>query len=219
MAKSTLIEWITGNGWLVFAGGSQDNGEIRAQALSRADADGAVACISFAPDGGDALLDDLEDLGAPSGYIIDLQYEDDASVITQLKNASVVVIEVDDSLNVLYNAFNEATIGGLREAYENGAIILLEGLAMNLFGKWVVNDDGDVLDGLNWVKNIFLEPNATSADESRAVQDILTAHPEAIAIEIGELSALALGAGGLIEVWGERQVTISLGKQYQTPST
>lgn len=211
----SVLQWISGSGWLVFASGANDNGVIRAQALSRIDADGAMACISLAEDGGDSLLDDLTDLGAPSGYVVDIVHEAGPVVRQQLKDSSIIAIEIGTSLDALYNAMTEDVLAGMKEAYENGAVILVEGLAMNLFGQWLVSDNGDILDGLAWVTNAFLEPNVASAEDSRAVQAVIALHDRAIAIEIDEGGALALGNQGRVELWGNRRVTVSLGQHYQ----
>ena len=213
--SESFLKWIPGAGWLVFSGGNGVGSPLRAQALARAKADGAVVYISLADDGGDALLDDMEDLGAPAGYIVDIEYEDAESILEQVKDASVVVLEIAENLDTLYRAFQRGGVAvALREAYEQGAIILIEGLAVNLFGKWVISDSGQVLAGLDWVENTFIEPGVSRAEESRAVQAIHESEPEAVSIEINTGSALALGAGGRVEIWGEKEVTISLGSAY-----
>lgn len=215
MAGLSFLRWIDGNGWLVFAGGATKEGDVRARALARLDAGGAVAYISLANDGGDALLDDMEDLGAPTGFILDVLHEPSGVVEEQLKSVAMVVIEGATSIDSLYRALSESVIEAIRAAYERGALILLEGLAINLFGTWLMSDDGVIYEGLGWVHEAFLEPNVTSAQDSRAVQDVLMSQPKAIAIAIGESSALALGGDGTLEVWGDKQVTISLGGYYQ----
>jgi len=209
-----LLEWISGGGWLVFAAENSADSAIRAQALARMDADGGVAYISLADDGGDALLDDMEDLGAPTGYMIDIQIEDLATIREQLKDISMVVLESGTSLDSLARALHGEVAEALREAYEGGAMILVEGLAVNLFGRWSVSDSGRIFAGLDWLKNVFIEPDVNSLEESRAVQMVLQAHPQAMALEIGAESAVALGAGGQVEIWGAGRVTVALGSHY-----
>jgi len=214
MAQSASLRWLDGHGWLVFSGSVIEGSEVRAQALSRLAADGAVAYISLADDGGDALLDDMEDLGAPTGYIVDIQHEPLPVILEQLKDVSMVVIEGSNSINALRQLLSVEALAGVRDAYERGAIVLLEGLTMNLFGKWFMSDEGDIFEGLAWLEDAFLEPNVTSVTESKALQDVLATQPTAIAIGISEGSALALCGDGKIELWGEKQVTISLGRNY-----
>ncbi|MGB1287588.1 MAG: hypothetical protein ACPG7F_13695 [Aggregatilineales bacterium] len=216
--SDNFLRWQKGAGWLVFSGGHSAGSPLRAQALARAKAAGGVAYISLLPDGGDALLDDMEDLGAPAGYIVDIVYEDAESIMEQLEFVAVLVIEIGESIDALYQAFqNSVAAKAIQQAYENGAVVLIEGLAGNLFGKWVISDSGRVIAGLNWVENAFIEPGVSQADESRAVQAILASEPDAISIEINTGSALVLGAGQL-EIWGEKEVTISLGSAYSNPN-
>lgn len=214
MSDKTL-QYISGLGWLVFSGGNTAGSPIRGQTLSRAGAYGITAYLSAADDGGDALLDDMEDLGARSGYFIDPQYDDGEEIIEELKTASLVVIESGNSLDNLYQMLNGAAIEGIKLAYERGAVILIEGLAINIFGRWVVTDNGEIIEGLNWVQDAFLEPQSTGAEDSRAVRAVLDEISEAVAINIEAGSALVLGPEGVVEVWGEdKNVTISLGRKY-----
>lgn len=210
----TVLNWIEGRGWLVFSGGESPGSPLRAQALTRAKPQGGVAYISLADDRGDALLADMDDLGAPYGYMIDIEHEDDDAIIEQLNEASVIVVETGDSLNELASLLPGAAQTGMRQAYERGAVILVEGLAANLFGHIVVTDGGELIEGMDWVKNALIEPAAHGIEDSRAVQLALNENDEAIAISIAGGSALALGPAGQIELWGEQQVTISLGRAY-----
>ena len=212
-----VLKYLSGRGWLVFSGGNTSGSPIRAQALTRAKAYGATAYISQADDGGDALMDDLEDLGARSGYFVDLEYDSAEDIAEELETASFIAIEVGSSVDSLYHALNEKAVAGLLEAYQRGAVILVEGLATNLFGRWVLSDSGDLLDGLDWVKDTFIEPESSGVEDSRAVQMVMTRIPDAIAVNIAAGSALVLGPDGIVEVWGEEQnVTISLGRGFSS---
>lgn len=209
------LQYITGKGWLIFSGGNSASSPIRAQAITRAKSYGITAYISKADDEGDSLLDDMVDLGARSGYFIDLEYDEAEEMIEQLKTASLIVIEVGSSLDALYYALRGAALEGIKQAYERGGVVLIEGLAVNLFGRWVMSNEGDILDGFNWVLNTFIEPESTGIDDSRAVQTIMQQIEDAIAINIASGSALVVGGEGQVEIWGEeKNVTISLGRGY-----
>ncbi|MEO1643762.1 MAG: hypothetical protein AAFR67_01145 [Chloroflexota bacterium] len=218
MAEKTL-QYLSGNGWLVFSGGHTTGSPLRARALARARAYGITAYISTADDGGDSLLEDMEDLGARSGYFIDPEYDDPTDTIADLKTASLVIVEMGTSINALYRLLKGPAIEGIKQAYERGAVVLIEGLAGNIFGRWVVTDSGDIVDGLNWVNNAFVEPQSAGAEDSRAVRAVLNEIADAVAINIESGSALALGPDGAVEVWGEGQnVTISLGRNFADES-
>lgn len=209
-----FLRYLSGRGWLVFSGGQTEGSPIRAQALARSKAYGATAYISQADDGGDALKDDIEDLGARSGYFVDLEFDLPEDIKEQLEAASFIVIEVGASVDTLYEALKDAAVEGIRAAYQRGAVILLEGLVANIFGRWVLSDSGELLDGLNWVENAFIEPESMGIDDSRAVQMVMASIPDAVAINIAAGSALALGPDGQVEVWGDEKVTISLGRGF-----
>ena len=214
MSESKL-QYLSGLGWLVFSGGNTAGSEIRAQAIARAKSYGVTAYISTADDGGDELFDDMLDLGARTGYFIDLEFDEPEEMIEQLKTASLIAIEVGSSVDALYHALRGAALEGIKQAYERGGVVLIEGLAANLFGRWLLSDEGQILEGFNWIVNAFIEPESTGIDDSRAVQTILHQIEDAIAINIAAGSALVLGAEGQIEIWGEdKEVTISLGRSY-----
>lgn len=213
-----ILTWESGAGWLVFSGGASEGSPIRAQALTRAAMDGDMVCISFADDGGESLFDDMEDLGAPSGYILDIENTDPQTLTEELYQASLIVIEVGTHLDAFYQAVQGVTLQALRTAYQRGAVVLIEGLATNVFGRWVVSDEGRILAGAQWVHNAFIEPDSDGVQTSRAVQAIMANNPDAIAINISVGSAIALGSHGRIELWGEKKVTLSIGKQYADPT-
>jgi len=214
MSENTL-QYTSGRGWLILSGGNTAGSPIRADALARAKSYGITAYISTADDGGDSLLDDMEDLGARSGYFIDPEYDEDEDIIEEIKTASLVIIELGSSVDSLYKMLKGAALEGIRQAYERGAVVLIEGLAVNLFGRWIVTDNGEIKDGFDWVKNAFIEPQSTGVEDSRAVRAVLNEIADAVAINIDSGSALALGPDGAVEVWGEeKKVTISLGRKY-----
>lgn len=214
MPTRGLLTWLDGRGWLVLSGGESDaSSEIRAQALSRAPSGGAIY-ISLAGDEGESLQEDLEDLGAPAGYVLDLS-EDRESLLKQMSEVGIIVVEGGESLDDVYDTLAGVPLEGLRKAYEEGAIILLEGMAVNLLGKWAMTDEGEILEGVDWVTNAFLEPGVSSIEDSPAIQTILNEREEAVGVAIGLGSALALGGSGELEAWGEEQVVVALGRGYQ----
>lgn len=212
MNQQGPLRWIPGAGWLVLSAAAPES-EIRSQALARADAEGVTVYVSFAADHGDALMDDMEDLGALAGYMVDFNVDRGAVLDHQLEHATMLVLETGTSLDAVLAALHEDVVQALRRLYERGAVLLIEGLAVNAFGRWVLTDNGDLVDGLGWIENVFVEPIAADGDNT-LIHQLLQAFEEAIGIAIGEGSALVLGGDGSIEVWGQRNVQISLGRQY-----
>jgi hypothetical protein len=213
MASNKVLRWLDGRGWLVLAGGASD--EIRALALGRASADGGVAYISFgSPQLAEKTLDDMEDLGAPSGYLVDVLSEDDETVQSKLADTSMVVINGGSSVGDVRGAIMGAAASGIQEAFASGALILAEGINAMLLGAWVILEDQSLVSGLDWVESALIMPTLTSVSASQTVQEVLNEQPMGIAIGIGAGSALALGPDGEVETWGDKQVTIALGRNY-----
>ena len=100
MAHNNVLRWRDGRGWLVLSGWAEAGSEVRAQAIGRTAADGGVAYVSLGNDTNvaEAALLDMEDLGAASGYLVDVLSEDDETIRTKLAEASMIVIESDADL-------------------------------------------------------------------------------------------------------------------------
>jgi hypothetical protein len=212
MNQQGPLRWIPGTGWLILAAPAPDS-EVRSQALARSDGEGVTVYVSFADDRGDALMDDMEDLGALAGYLVDFQVDRGAVLHKQLEHATMLVLETGTSLDAVLATLDEDVVDALRHLYERGAVLLIEGLAMNVFGRWVLTDGGDIVDGLGWIENAFVDPVSPGA-ENAVIHQILQSFAEGIGIAIGEGSALVLGGDGTVEVWGRGDVQISLGRQY-----
>jgi hypothetical protein len=219
MPSQSVFRWLDGRGWLVLSSAGDppseaDLSEIRGKALGRAAADGAAAVVYLGEaSGADALLDDIEDLGAPSGYLVDIVTEDDETIRTRLTEAGVIVISGASSGAAARSALLGAAIDGIRAAYENGAIILVEGAASGAFGAYMLDADGTVSAGLGWLMDALILPGLASIGQ--AALPALNVHPEAVGVGIGSGAALALGGDGEVEIWGARRVSVALGSAYQ----
>lgn len=216
MAQNNVLRWQDGRGWLILSGGGEAQSDVRAEALGRAAADGGVAYVTLGGQStlGEKALADMEDLGAPPGYLVDVLTEDDQTVQSSLAEAGIVVIENGADVDELRSSLIGAAIDGIRTAFQNGAVVLAEGNAAVVFGAWVLLGSDELTSGFEWLENGLIIPGITSISESAVAQDVLVRQPAAIAIGIGEGSALALGPDGEVETWGRRQVTIALGKEY-----
>lgn len=210
MSQNLVLHWIEGDGWLVLSGGADALGEIRAQALARLRIDGYVAYIGTNDDDEDELLDDMGDLGAPTGYLVNVLTEDDHTIRGILQDAAMVVVPGDVDLGELRSALQGAGAEGIQTAYERGAVILFEGAASMLVGKLVLAGVRFV-DGFGWLEGAFVVPSVASVADSTEARDLIGTHEVQIAVGIGEGSALVLGPNGQIETWGKKQVTVALG--------
>ncbi len=206
------ISWLESNGWLALSGGADRRSEIRAQALSRANADGAIAYISLAGDMGDALMDDLAELGAPTGYLVDLADSDNNAIHERLRAAGMIVIEPGEDIRQLKRLMSQTVAHALKEALNHGALILFEGLAATLAGEYIVQPNG-MAKGLKFVRNVYIASDVSSALATQAAQKVYLAQPEAALIAIDRGAALVLGPNQHIETWGRPQIVFRLGSE------
>lgn len=216
MPSASIFRWRDGRGWLILAPGAAGDSDVRARAVQRASADGALAVATLSGDqrAADRLLDDLEEMGAPSGYIVDLLSEDDATVENRLAETSIVVIEMGSDLRQVRSALVGAAETGLRIAFANGGVILAEGLSAVMFGRWALQTNGALLEALGWLDDALIVP--ATPDLSTFARPVLQAHEAAYAVGIGAGTALALGPDGQVEVWGRREIAVTLGQRYST---
>lgn len=216
MASQNILRWRDGRGWLVLSGGGEGATDVRAQALGRAAADGGVAYLTLGNHGGwsEHTLTDMDDLGAPPGYLVDALTEDDQTLIARLSEAAIIVIEGAPDVETVRSGLIGAAAQGIQTAFENGALVLAEGSAAMALGAWVVTAGGQVLAGLDWLENALVVPGVTAVAQSAPAQAVLQAQPAALAVGVGYGSALALGPDGEVEPWGRRQVTVALGREW-----
>lgn len=207
MPNVNVLRWIDGRGWIILSGGADD--DVRALAINRSSADGGIAVIAL--DGsGERLSDDLGDLGAPSSYPVDVFTEDDEAVETKLSEAGVVLVSSAATANEARSTLRGAAITGILHAYQNGAVILLEGETAAAFGSWIAS----AAEGLEWVEGAVIVIG--TYDVALRVKSIFDRQPSAVALAIEPGSGLALGPDGQIEPCGNRQVTIALGSAFST---
>lgn len=212
---SDILRWpLDAQGWLVLSGGDDDGGAIRAQTLRIAPtSDIGFAYIGLSESSGDETFDDLEDLGARTGYLVNVLAEDDDTIRAQLKDAGLIVIDGSEPPDAIRSSLHGAGAEAIFAAYAEGAVVLMERSSAPLAGEVLLNEAGALVRGLGWVEGALILPGVTSLASSEVAQSVLESGEVAVVIGIGEGSALALGPDGLIDLWGKRQVTIALGKQ------
>ena len=206
MPSYSVFRWRDGRGWLILAGAAQE--ETRAQAISRSAADGALAVVALAPLSADRVLEDLEDLGAPAGYVVDVIAEPDDDILVRIGEAGIIVLAAQGDPDEARSALAGAAVQALDQAFQNGAVLLAEGAAAQAFGAWLLSE-GAVPDGLDWVTGAVIELGAPPVGgEALAVLDT---HPDGLAVALADDAALAFGPDGQVELWGSRRVAVTLG--------
>ncbi len=203
------FSWHASNGWLVLSGAPDPLSEIRARALSRNNAVGAIAYISLAADMGDALMEDMADLGAPTGYLVDLEEQDNNEIYERLTAAGMIVIEADCAGSRLLRLMTATPMHAIKDALSRGAVILFEGAAATIVGERIVTPASQIEKGLNLLSNAMVLPDTNDVD-SQAMRDLHRQLPDTAMIFLERDAALVLGPDQHIETWGEGQVTIRL---------
>src|SRR5258708_7281923 len=179
MPQANVIRWRDGAGWLVLSGGGEfegaDVGEIEAEALARVPAGDPLAYIWAATDveTADRHLSVLEDLGAPTGYLVDVLTEDDATLREQLSVAGMVIIEDGPNVTGLRSGLLGAALEGINAAYERGAVILGVGQGAAILGSGLDNQQG-----LEWVEGAAIVPQYDGEADSARRRELPTAHPQ-----------------------------------------
>lgn len=206
-----ILRWKAGAGWLVFSGGRDALGDMRAMALTRVNMEGSVAYIGLDDDDDEDVIEDMAELGAPTGYLVNVMTEDDESIRQQLAAAALIVLPDELDVENLRLGLLGAAVDGMQSAYERGAIIFAEGPSAMLFGKVARTGPSTAIEGLEWLEDAVIVPDVVSISESYEAMEILGSKAANIAVGIGVGSALALGPYGQVEIWGEKQVTLTLG--------
>jgi hypothetical protein len=215
MPQANVIRWRDGAGWLVLSGGgdfaSGETGDIEANALAHVPAGDPVAYIWAAGDveTADEYLVALDELGAPTGYLVDVLTEDDETIRRELSVAGLVIFGDGPNLKALRAGLLGAALDGISTAFERGAVIM--GIAQ---GAAVLGSFLDEQTGLGWVEGAIIAPGYDQDGVPERLHNLLLNHPDAYGLGIGSGSALALGPDGEVEPWGKRQVTVKLGRGF-----
>ncbi|NOK85734.1 MAG: hypothetical protein GFH27_549367n49 [Chloroflexi bacterium AL-W] len=210
-SNTPILQWEEGAGWLVLSGGVDSLSDIRALALNRMIPDGEIVYIGVDEDSAEEVIEDMGELGATTGFLVNVLAEDDESITEQISKASLIVIPAETDPRELQSILKGAALKSIKQAYKLGAVVLVEGDCASIFGHLYVVD-GTGYDGFGWLRGALIVPGVTSVSDSDAAMDVLSANAASIAIGIGVGSALVLGPSGGVETWGLGEVTVVLGR-------
>ncbi|RPJ01000.1 MAG: hypothetical protein EHM39_03970 [Chloroflexi bacterium] len=218
MPQATIFRWPSGLGWLVLSGGgpldSDDNTSIEAAVLTRTVSQGPLAYIWAASDleSADRHMDLLSDLGARTGYLVDVLTEDDSTLFRQLSEAGIIILGDGPRQETLRDALAGSALRGIEEAFVQGATIYAVGASATLLGAYVV-EDGELKPGYRWLEHAAILPGYT-AERAEFLHGVVQQVPDGYGLGLGHGAALAFGPLGEVEVWGNQAITITLGKNY-----
>lgn len=220
MAQNNIFRWRTGRGLIVLAGGgdwnSEDNVSITANLLSHTLSQGPIAYIWAASniEQADEHMDLLRDLGARTGYLVDILTEEDDALSRQLSEAGVIILGEGPHGERLQQALEGAALHAIEEAYRRGASLYAIGPGAAVFGAHAVRGAALVA-GFNWLAHSIILAGYTP-DDAEQLRAWVHQHPDGYGLGLGAGAALMLGPNGELDVWGNGAITISLGQRYKT---
>ncbi len=213
MPNANVLRWRDGAGWIVLSGGGDvHNGQtadVEANALGRTKSGDPIAYVWAAGDieAADTHLDILVELGAPTGYLVDVLTEDDDTLRSQLSVAGLIIIGDGPNIKGLRSGLLGAAQDAMSTAFERGAILMGIGNGAAVLGSLIHEQHG-----LDWVENVIIVPAYEQETEAQQLREQLLKHPDFYGLGLRSGSALALGPDGQVEAWGSEQPTVLLGK-------
>jgi hypothetical protein len=222
MPQVNIFRWRPGNGWLVLCGGgplgSDDMLSVEAKMLSHTVSQGPVAYIWAASDveAADRHMESLRDLGARTGYLVDILTEEDDLLFRHLNEAGVIILGDGPQTETLRQALVGAALRGMEDAFSRGATIYTVGQSSALFGSYAVDNDA-LISGFNWLAHSIIMPTYTPP-ETDGLRGWVRQVPNGYGLGLGQGAALALGPTGEVEVWGSAAITVSLGRGFDSGS-
>jgi hypothetical protein len=157
----------------------------------------------------DAFLEDIETLlGVPVSL---WRLEEEPP--TEMAGAGLMILVggiVEDWISGLENSL----IGELvLQSLNHGGVIFAVGPAAAALGTWTFpTAEDDLAPGLTWLPGAVVLPGEASTAEMESLRELLESQPKAYALGLREASLVAFGPAGEIEVWGEAQPLLILGK-------
>jgi hypothetical protein len=223
MPQANIFRWRAGTGWLVLSGGGPRDSEavldIEAKMLNHTVSLGPLAYIWTADDidTADWHMDAMRDLGARTGYLVDIMTEDDETLIRQLGEAGVIVLGDGPRQHELRQALDGAPIHSIETAFDRGATVYAIGHSAAMLAAYSLSGETPT-PALNWLADSIILPGY-KVDQAERLRRSVYQQPDSYGLGLGQEAALALGPNGEVQIWGDpAAVTISLGQHFNTDS-
>jgi cyanophycinase-like exopeptidase len=231
MTRAGPLNWRTGAGWLVLAGGGDwrkgETGEVDAAVLGWADLTRPIALLPTAGIStaeGEELVDHFVDLGGPSGSVVTIRSPAGARKEDNCESIAgaglIVVADGPDPLRLVRALSGQPAIQAIVDAFVSGAAVVGVGAGGAAFGAWVAGTGkGEPVErGWAWLEQAIVEPHFEGTESSGRLRTLLRRHPDCLGIGVPEGGALALGPGGEVVTVGSEQVTVVVDAERKTES-
>jgi len=235
MGQAGPLRWRAGRGWIILVGGGEleDLVDIHRAAIKAMSDEAPVVYVPAAsarPDAGrergQLVVEQMEELGGPVGYIAPIFSRADAGDpknVRRLTQAGLVYLgggsaqKLVETLSVPSGAARStAALEALAAAFAAGAVILAEGEAACALGAWGLGADGVIRAGWDWLPDTVIRP---SFDEvaATALRNAIKFKPACLGLGIPPGVALALGPENQVQTLGAsgKQVTVVLGPRFR----
>jgi len=222
MPQSTIFKWKDNGGWIVLCGGGDFTAEghmlVDGQVLSRTVSNFPLAYIWSDIDAADKHLEQFQDLGGRTGFLLDVREESPESTAQQLEEAGIIVLGDGIYFNEVSKALTGTTLEAIERAFYDGATIYALGRMAEYLATWIPDLVG-VQKGLNWVENALVKAPYDPEKHTNTFQQLLAENiPDAYGIGLGTGAAIAFSPQAQVELWGRQAVTVLLGKNLSIQS-
>lgn len=221
MTQTQLFQRRAGSGWLVISGGGEFAGEFNLEILGQVFS-GAVSHNPFvyigaagSSEDADAVLDAIADIGGRTGYVVDIITEDDETLWEQIAETGIVIIGDGGQDERLASGLQGAALEAISAAYENGATVFGHGVGGLVLAAWWIGKQ-KAQAGFGWLEKavVVINKDEETAPEIDLFHQFLSDHPDLFGFIMKPGAAVAFAPDGNLEVWGNKEVTIALGKNF-----
>lgn len=215
MPQTSIFQWRDGGGWIVLTGSDEFSSEqmngILASTLARVISLGPVVYIWAAGDVdvADKHLEMLADMGSSTGYLVDAISEDNDTLQEQIEQAGLIILGDGPNVANLRGSLEGIVIQAMAKAHQNGATILGMGAGATVLGQWLLNEENESQPAFGWLKQALVVLD----DLENETHEFLYHHPKAYGLGLAKGSAIAFSPDGAMEVLGNQQIRITLGKE------
>jgi hypothetical protein len=210
------------SGWIVLSGGvpsiGDDTPHLAEHVLEKANLALPPLCITASRPLNDRLRDFIEDFGLLLGDTIEIAYLDELpeAEIGEILDAAGISILAGGPASVWMNKIEQSSLHSSPEKlFLNERLIMAIGQAAAAMGTWTLQpEDGELLEGLGWLRGALIIPEIGEAMEMERVMGLLSSEEYVYSLGLPEGSVLAFGPAGEVEVWGEPKPVITLGRKW-----
>ena len=240
MGQAGPLSWRAGRGWIILVGGGEleDTLDIHRAAIEAMSDEAPVVYVPAAsarPDAGrergQLVVEQMEELGGPVGYVAPIFARADAGDpknVRRLTQAGLVYLgdgsaqKLAETLAVPGAAVpsdaghSTAALDALTAAFAAGAVIVAEGEAACALGAWGLGADGVIRAGWDWLPDTLIRPSFDDA-AATALRNAIKSKPACLGMGIPRGVALALGPENQVQTLSAsgQQVTVVLGPKFR----